>query len=788
MDIALKQSAICSLVVSFFLTACGGGGSNSPSQPPSLNKAPVASSDNAVTLDSEAVIIEVLANDSDPENDPLTISSISVEPEFGTVTINDNSITYTPEQYYAGSDSFSYRISDGSLSSQAQVHITNSQSYTLSGVVIDEPIADATVTVDMSDKVFTATADKNGAYSLTIVFDDANAVLLLNAKGSTQNQQESIELVSYLGSFTDIVELPNTSRQLTADQNAALNITQFSTANYLLAVEKNNGVSPVNMGEFRKSVDQFTAAELTTLIGFIKLLVDNPDYNVPENSTTLTVLQGPDNSLYESIKTYLIQQELWDEDKPSANYLADLQTAIEQSFEQQYLTGAFTEEMLLGRKVISLVKNKSGLLPASADVYQFSEDKQGVSHSSGSNVLTSFSDDFSWEIENGQLNISYSNLPHLTDLPFYDYGYILSVWGLETAQEVKELFDRGEFFQLEVLTKTVSEKISVLSKGERQATISSEKEIEHIIKIYDIYTATATETVTETRSFLFNPETTLADKSDEDIAGTWAMSLNYTFITDVNGDTTDLQYGLGDQFDIVTFNLDGTASGLLSKNVYTWQFANGTITLETDKKKFILTPLIESGLVQMAAVEYYNENELENITVRQMMKSNTAQVTATDLVVELPFTYVQIGTNFSPDLSQEIPSSVESIFGYNLTDNFEMRRVFSSVEGHSSSPITLFRNDATSWSWSETDNRLIFNRELFNFKQQSTWHVLSKDENGRIYIVKYSSGADDFDNDGTYENAYPLINPRLTILEQIDLSQYDQIWANSLENGSLSGL
>ena len=108
MDLILKQRAICSLVVSFLLTACGGGGSNSPSQPPSLNKAPVAFSDNAATLDNEAVIIEVLTNDSDPENDPLTISSISVEPEFGTVTIIDNSITYTPEQYYAGSDSTGY--------------------------------------------------------------------------------------------------------------------------------------------------------------------------------------------------------------------------------------------------------------------------------------------------------------------------------------------------------------------------------------------------------------------------------------------------------------------------------------------------------------------------------------------------------------------------------------------------------------------------------------------------------------------------------------------------------
>ena len=54
MDLILKQCTIYSIFASFFLTACGGEGSSSPSQPPTLNKAPVASSDSANTLDNEA--------------------------------------------------------------------------------------------------------------------------------------------------------------------------------------------------------------------------------------------------------------------------------------------------------------------------------------------------------------------------------------------------------------------------------------------------------------------------------------------------------------------------------------------------------------------------------------------------------------------------------------------------------------------------------------------------------------------------------------------------------------
>ena len=793
MDLTPKRIAICSLITAFFLTACGGSGSDSPTPAPPSKSAPVASADSASSLDNEAVTIDVLANDSDAENDPLTISSISVEPEHGTVSISQNSIIYTPVQYYVGSDNFGYQVSDGALTSEAQVSIISSQSYTLSGVVTDGPIADTTVTVNMAGQSFSSVADADGNYTLNLVFSDANAPLLLNAKGATENQQESVELVSYLGNFADFVTLPDASRQLSSEQYPALNITQFSTANYLLVVENNNGDAPTDMEAFRQNIDKFTATEMTTLSGFIKLLVDNPNYTVPENQTSLSVLQNSnDNSIAERIANYLSQQELTDEDgQPSAEYLADLQIAIEQSIKQQTLVEKFTTAMLAGKEVISLFNNiKEGYLPASADVYQFAEDGQGTFYypPGESNHLFTVSENFSWNIENGQLNIAYADEPRLTEVPFYDYAYVYSIWGFKTAQEIRELYDQGYFFQLEVSTNAVSEKISVLSKGSRQALILSEKKIEHIVKINDIYTATASEIVSETRSFLFNPETIFTDKTTEDIVGTWAISLDYTFVTEVNGEATDPTSAQGSQFDIVTFNQDGTASGLLSKVDFSWQFSGGAITLETDDKKFIITPHMDNGTELLASIEYYDGSELQNITVLPMIKSNitsSTQVTGTDLVTALPLIYAKFDNKFDADLWQGNTLKVETVFGFHLDSNFQMRRIFTKDMSGSQTLIPYFHTISNGWAWSESENVLLFDRVSSITVDKRAWHIISTNESGRLVVVEYWALLDDANADGITDEIFTLIPPRLVILEPLDLSQYEQAWAKSLELGTI---
>ena len=79
------------------------------------NKPPVANSDSFTTLEgSQNVVLNVIANDNDPDGDPLTIVEISGS-QHGSAKISSDqkSVTYTPYSGYFGQDSFTYTISDG---------------------------------------------------------------------------------------------------------------------------------------------------------------------------------------------------------------------------------------------------------------------------------------------------------------------------------------------------------------------------------------------------------------------------------------------------------------------------------------------------------------------------------------------------------------------------------------------------------------------------------------------------------------------------------------------------
>ncbi len=74
---------------------------------------PVAEDDFAVTQRDTAVAIAVLANDSDPDGDTLSVVAVT-DPAHGSAAMGgDGTVTYTPDAGFAGADTFEYTISDG---------------------------------------------------------------------------------------------------------------------------------------------------------------------------------------------------------------------------------------------------------------------------------------------------------------------------------------------------------------------------------------------------------------------------------------------------------------------------------------------------------------------------------------------------------------------------------------------------------------------------------------------------------------------------------------------------
>lgn len=76
------------------------------------NTAPTANPDTATTVQGQAVTIDVLANDTDPDQDPLTISAFG-QPGNGSLEVVNNQFVFTPDPSFTGQIQWDYGISDG---------------------------------------------------------------------------------------------------------------------------------------------------------------------------------------------------------------------------------------------------------------------------------------------------------------------------------------------------------------------------------------------------------------------------------------------------------------------------------------------------------------------------------------------------------------------------------------------------------------------------------------------------------------------------------------------------
>ncbi|MEW8506355.1 MAG: retention module-containing protein, partial [Candidatus Thiodiazotropha sp.] len=174
-----------------------------------INDAPVATDDTVGTNEDTPVTVDVLPNDSDPDGDTLTVTSVT-QGANGSVSIDSVSgnPVYTPDSGYNGTDTFTYTVDDGNGGTDtATVTVTV-------GAVNDAPVAtddtvgtneDTPVTVDVlpndsdpdgdtltvtavtqgangsvaidpvsGNPIYTPNADFNGTDTFTYTVDDSN--------------------------------------------------------------------------------------------------------------------------------------------------------------------------------------------------------------------------------------------------------------------------------------------------------------------------------------------------------------------------------------------------------------------------------------------------------------------------------------------------------------------------------------------------------------------------------------------------------------------------------------
>ncbi len=78
------------------------------------NTPPTARTDVAYTFESQPISVNVLANDSDPESDGISVIAVPSAPGHGSAIVEADgaTITYTPADGFTGTDEFTYLLTD----------------------------------------------------------------------------------------------------------------------------------------------------------------------------------------------------------------------------------------------------------------------------------------------------------------------------------------------------------------------------------------------------------------------------------------------------------------------------------------------------------------------------------------------------------------------------------------------------------------------------------------------------------------------------------------------------
>ncbi|GAB5373576.1 MAG: hypothetical protein AcusKO_00380 [Acuticoccus sp.] len=155
-----------------------------PQQPPIVGDDTLeAQADTALTID----VADLLANDSDPDGQPLTVTGFG-DPAHGTLVDNgDGTLTYTPDAGYVGTDAFAYTVTDGTDSTSGTVNIGVASNDNAAPDASDDALAtDENVPLVIAAADLLANDDDPDGDALTIasITQPAHGTLVNNGDGT----------------------------------------------------------------------------------------------------------------------------------------------------------------------------------------------------------------------------------------------------------------------------------------------------------------------------------------------------------------------------------------------------------------------------------------------------------------------------------------------------------------------------------------------------------------------------------------------------------------------------
>ncbi|WP_019028159.1 hypothetical protein [Colwellia piezophila] len=276
------------------LSACGGS---------SEEATPTQDDDNTSSLS-----ISFDGNDAVfTSNDTVTISAVTPAGTSFAWSISDESIALT------GSNSSSVSFTAPTVNENTTLTLTltatngdNSvtkdfaisiyrkiSTITISGLVTDKVIANATLVIDVAGVKTETTANAQGEYTVEIdlVGADTESTIKVTALGAV-GVDDAVEFVSILPSLSTLQDQAGSDNVLDESENFGVNITNVTTAEFVLVKEENNGTVPTSDAELSTAVAKIDENEKLVLAAVIKVIVDNDDYSLADGVTTLDLVSS----------------------------------------------------------------------------------------------------------------------------------------------------------------------------------------------------------------------------------------------------------------------------------------------------------------------------------------------------------------------------------------------------------------------------------------------------------------------------------------------------------------
>ncbi|MBQ4845481.1 Ig-like domain-containing protein [Pseudoalteromonas sp. MMG005] len=242
-----------------------------------VNDAPVAENNTATVQEDGSFEINILGNDTDVDaNDKLDVASVTLTDaaSSGTVVISaTGTATYTPNENFSGSDSFTYTIKDiaGAISNKAEVLVTveavndapvatpsamtvvedGSIDITLTGTDIEKSALTYKISTTPSNGVLTPVSGAVWSYTPTANFNGTDSIAFIANDGELDSAPAQIAIT-----ITAINDAPNAQNvSATTDEETPISITlngsdiDGDNLSFIIINQPSNGSATLSGGQ-----------------------------------------------------------------------------------------------------------------------------------------------------------------------------------------------------------------------------------------------------------------------------------------------------------------------------------------------------------------------------------------------------------------------------------------------------------------------------------------------------------------------------------------------------------